>query len=612
MKYKAKPAVLAVALLLCTACAADDGATVNPDSPASVEFKTNAKTNAARISALAAETKVNPEIAFFAVPAMSDTMRLGDVYPEDGRFNGELRVIAALDEYEPASFQLFSMKDRKNVTFGVPDLKSKNGTVLPAKNLDLKVVKIWYQGGNRWVSYFQDVGLRLCPELLLKDENMIKVDTANVANYARIRKDGKDTYEWISAPYGLDAGFNAMQKGFEDAKEMQPVTLTANEFKQFFVTVHVPANQKPGVYSGTISVRENGKEITAIPMKVRVLPFALPMPATYQKLEMPVICSVMGGFGIARTRNEYKDEKLATAKYMELLANIKAHGVFHPSVDQTEENIKIAKDFGFPTDIWFGTNFMPWYARNFGGKLTFDNMMAAKAAAKKTADFYNKTLGHSDNILTSYGDEQGAAFVVCHRNFHKYFEEYGIQIGCAGHSALFYKGAHLYGIHPMGGDPDSADRIKRWRDMDRYIGFYACQHTGSENPAFIRRQNGMLGYMNGLNMLDNYEFAFGPWNDRVTECYKPMVIAYKNYGGLVDTLQWEGFREAVDDMRYCTLLQMEIKKGLVSKNVEYRTQARIAQMYLATLKPAEMELGGVRAEMIRFILKLQSMAQKKG
>ena len=86
---------------------------------------------------------------------------------------------------------------------------------IPAKNIDVKIVKIWYQNGNRWTSYFADVGLKLCPELLLKDENMIKVDTANVANYARIKNGNAVTYEWISAPRELDPmTFNQYQEGF--------------------------------------------------------------------------------------------------------------------------------------------------------------------------------------------------------------------------------------------------------------------------------------------------------------------------------------------------------------------------------------------------------------
>ena len=93
-----------------------------------------------------------------------------------------------------------------------------------------------------------------------------------------------------------------------------------------------------------------------------------------------------------------------------------------------------------------------------------------------------------------------------------------------------------------------------------------------------------------------------------------MVVSYLNYGGYVDTLQWEAYREAVDDMRYCTLLQQEIQKALASNDVEYKTEARKALRFLAIIKPREDDLDSVRSEMIVYILKLRKMAnaQKKG
>ncbi len=600
-------AVLSFALSAC-AGAKDDW---QPDNPASPEFRANTAANRSKVEALAKSANVENDVHFFAVAPMSETMRLADVFPQDGRYNDALKVVAAQGEYEPASFQLFAFKDKEKVTFTVSDLKDGKGNIIPAKNLDLKVVKIWYQNGNRWMSYFSDVGLRLCPELLLKDENMIRVDTEETANYARIRNNGKDTYEWISAPRGLDPGFNAMQKGFADAEEMQPVALAKNEFKQFFLTVHVPEKQAPGLYSGSVTVNAGGKN-TVIPVKVRVLPFSLPYPRTYQREHLPVYCSAMcGDFSYSGTVAKFDDPEYGKQYFRNMLENAKAHSMFHPAVDSSPETIALLREMGFPLEIFVGTNFMSWYGRNFGGRLTFDNMMTAKANAEKSRDFYAKYLPECKYILTSYGDEQGAAFVTTHRNFHKYFEQNNIRVASAGHSPLFYKGAHLFGWHMMGGAPEDTDRIKRWKDMeDKFIGFYATHHTGGENPAFIRRQNGMLGYLNGLNMIFNYEFATGPWNDLAHDLYKPMVVAYRNYGGTVDTLQWEGYREAIDDIRYATLLRQEIAKGLASGDIEYKTEARKALLFFAKLQPESMDLDAVRAEIIQYILKLKDMSAK--
>ena len=80
---------------------------------------------------------------------------------------------------------------------------------------------------------------------------------------------------------------------------------------------------------------------------------------------------------------------------------------------------------------------------------------------------------------------------------------------------------------------------------DNEYGWYACQHVGVENPAFNRRQNGLAPYLANYSALCNYAHHFGPYNDR-SGTYKPMVFAYGCGDGVIDTLQWEGFREAVD------------------------------------------------------------------
>ena len=567
--------------------------------------------NRERIESLAKAAKLNGQLFYFAVPAMSDVMRLGYTYPEDGEFNGVLRVVAAQDEFEPASFQLFSLKDQ-NVTLSCSDLKSKDGKVLPASAVDLKVVKIWLQNGNAWISYFADPGLKQVPELLLYDENIIEVDTngKEPANYALLKNNGKTQKVWISAPGEVDKGtFNAIRENFQDADKLQPVSLKADEFKQFFATIHVPANQAAGVYSGVISVKSGNQNVLEIPLKVRVLPYQLPAPATSYDINKPFITSVMGGFTMSGLVGQFADEKLGKAAYKQYLINQKNHGILHPCVDQDEENIALLKELGFPTKpIMMGKNFLPWYARNFGGRLTYDNIKTAEAAADEAAAFYNKLVGHTD-VLTSYGDEQGAAFVTTHRPVFKFFHKYDFKLGCAGHDALLNKGGYIYGQHPMGGAPDAVNRIQPWNAIDKgnYVGFYATQHTGSENPQFIRRQNGMLGYLSNLSMIFNYEFATGPWNDRDSILYRPMVVAYVNRGGIVDTLQWEGFREGVDDMRYATMLRKVAAEEIASGNYERKLEALKALQYLALLNAEDMDLNAFRMEAIRHIDNMLAM-----
>ena len=132
------------------------------------------------------------QVIHYAVPAMSELMRLPEVYPLDGKALAPVRIVSAQDEYEPGSFQVYPLVNLGKVEFKLSVFKNENGVEFPADRLDLKVIKVWYQNRNAWWSYFADTELKLVPELLLNDEDLIKVDTERVQNYARItEKDGK-------------------------------------------------------------------------------------------------------------------------------------------------------------------------------------------------------------------------------------------------------------------------------------------------------------------------------------------------------------------------------------------------------------------------------------
>ena len=70
--------------------------------------------------------------------------------------------------------------------------------------------------------------------------------------------------------------------------------------------------------------------------------------------------------------------------------------------------------------------------------------------------------------------------------------------------------------------------------------------------------------------------------------------------GIVGTLQWEGFREAVDDVRYVAALERAIREAPAAKG----QTATDARKWLDALDPA----GGlyeIRAKMVEWITRLR-------
>ena len=250
----------------------------------------------AALTALLAGPAAAQNMEYSVVPAMSSVKRLPTTEPTDGVKSGVLGFVAAKGEFEPASFVIKSDKAAKKVVLTPTDLKNAKGDKIPASALDLKVIKVWYQAGTGWHSYFADTtGRTLVPELLLNDETLVKVDPVKKDNYLRVTNpQGKVEHVWISNYVELEIPFDTWKNTIADAPTFQPFTLDANAWKQIWVTLEAPKKAE-GLYKGEIKVTIDGKKMQSIPVAVRVLPFELPTPMTNYDLSRVYYTSTYNG-----------------------------------------------------------------------------------------------------------------------------------------------------------------------------------------------------------------------------------------------------------------------------------------------------------------------------
>ncbi len=566
-----------------------------------------AAVNAIRTAKAVGTAKLDSPMVWFDVPAMSEYQRLPDLFPVDGEALKPVRIIMAQEEYEPGSFVVYPLKDLGKVQLSLSEFKTAEGTVFPDSGLDLKVVKVWYQNGNGWYSYFGDHGLKLTPELLLNDEDLIKVDTEKVQNYARLTdpKTKEVSHVWISAPEDFDkrfvehyrntAPFQPMKENFRDAKTLQPVLLNEGEFKQFFLTAHATAKTAPGLYKGSIVLKEkSGKTVGTIPASVKVLPFSLPEPKSkdmkrdyitmsYNYTSFSLIAEENGGdFELARKQLEWT------------LANQARHGQkFHwirggVGTGEFLEQIGIMKKAGCRTDYIFANVGMnPEDAR----------------------DFCMKHLGHT-NVFLGFGDEPPARWFIQHRNFFKSWQKEGFKFIIAAGEQAFHAAGYFFDFFNYATTPENEKAPYKWNEIgNAWVAWYATHHVGPENPAFNRRQYGIAPYLSGFSATCNYAHHYGAYNDR-RSTYKPMVFAYGCYDGVIDTIQWEGYREGIDDIRYATLLRSLANEAIQSKDVNIRHKGGVALQFMAEIDKESDNLNKIRLEMIRHILNLKDALAK--
>ena len=146
-----------------------------------------------------------------------------------------------------------------------------------------------------------------------------------------------------------------------------------------------------------------------------------------------------------------------------------------------------------------------------------------------------------------------------------------------------------------------------WHDKGKLIYSYQNPTGGQELPETWRRNYGLLLWQYDYDGALPYAWQHGysdAWNDFDHAELKDHNFTYPTVDGVIDTLQWDGFREGVDDLRYlATLLDtLESESGRESSN------APAARAWLRELKDlplGRIDLAAVRGEMIGHILALK-------
>ncbi len=557
-------------------------------------------------------------IISYVVPAMSSVKRLPDRIPAV-KPGSTLKIIAAKGEFEPASFMLFARRNIDDLQLEVSDLSGKAGNI-PKKNLDLRVVKCWYQAGTAWHSYFADPSKKeFVPELLLHDETLVKVDHQTRDNYLRVDYPGGSEYRWISYSTKNDPGyFSHDNMPVADAGKLQPVTLAAGKGKQFWLTVKVPENAVPGLYSGRIDMLVSGKKTGALMIKLRVLPFSLPAPGTYYDFKNKFYVSLYNHCKLPERlslngNNLKKAERKLAAEYV----NMHEHGCDYPLVStwgrsRTDREVMIRgleliKESPLKKDTVFG-----------GIKLTDWYVMVQKKAQRKPDAWanYKKRLDEDlkvyrnifgNNQLYCVGwDEPSIGILKGERKAWRYAHQKGIKVIQTCKDKHLPISGYNEDFSNYGGNVTS-DSVRKWHAMGGRVTNYAMPHTGPENPDFIRRTHGIIPYKNDLDGTCNYtyyEATNNIWNDFSGAGFRCFNLVYPGRETVIDTLAWEGFREGVDDIRYATKLRQLAAKAVKSKNIDTVYTARKALQWLALMDEKNIDLNAMRLEMINYIMKI--------
>lgn len=500
----------------------------------------------------------------------------------------ELRCSACRGEYESVSALVWALQDVTDLRVEASDLAAKSGDArIPAEAVDIRLLKWWYQGAGG-IGYSPQKELKA--ELLLKDEGLVRVDQGQQENYLRsTAEDGSTTYLLCSGKTSEEL------KDVRpiDAKTLQPVAISADDSREFWITVHVPAETPSGTYVGRVTFTGSAGAAAHVPFTVTVHPFDLKPSRLIYSIYYRAKLSPDGRPTIG---SEWRSEQ----QYRAELADLRAHGVLYPSNYQHWDErllrraLEIRREAGLPAGPFYNLG------QSTGNTADPAQLRSLQETVKKWVRLCRQ-FGYTDVYF--YGideareerlesqkmtwcavqDAGGKTFVACYK---KTFEAMGGLLNCA---VL----AHW---------PDPAE-AEKWHRVGSHAFCYANPQVGVEEPSTYRRNFGLVLWEAGFDgaMDYAYQHAFGHvWNDFDSTRYRDHNFTYPTVDGVVGTIQWEGFREGVDDVRYVTTLEHAIQNASQAQ----ADTARQAQQWLDSIQPKTADLDALRSATAQWITRL--------
>ena len=135
------------------------------------------------------------KITVYVVPAITDNKILPKSSIPSSYISDTMSVKASPGEFEPASFVIRADQDINYMTIESTDLTG-NGGIIPSNNVDIRTVKCWYQAGCSLNGYFStSKGRFLTPELLLKDDSLVKVTGEDWTQWDVTNPNGKNEFK---------------------------------------------------------------------------------------------------------------------------------------------------------------------------------------------------------------------------------------------------------------------------------------------------------------------------------------------------------------------------------------------------------------------------------
>jgi len=467
-----------------------------------------------------------------AEPVVYPVVPLEFIYPDTDLSSrprvDSLTLRAARGEIKPLTFAVLAGDvDIFDLALDVSDFEQVQGTGrLKGSIADPRVVKVWEQAALHWEVFGPEDKI-LVPELLVKDDRIPFRDEYN-----------RETLKYtppsvLSFPFGTD--------------------IPAHTLKQVWISFSVPEGADPGLYKGVLTLTaKSGLKVRKIPISLEVLPFVLPPPKLHY--------GVMYRQRLIAKNPKGRDMEVSRDAMLKDFLELKRAGLDSVEISDASCNavpmLELMREAGMrgPAIVFLGYEKPP--AEDVKG------ILEAAANAGIGVYFYGRDepndparlADHKE--LSAYYHSLGGRVVVC------------LTVDTA-RRLVAENECPDWAILPMERGSYAGPYIDDLRAgkaprLAPFMSYY--WQVYEENPTRNRLYTGFYLWQSGLDGALPYEYRGhlgSPYaDDRRNSDYggRPRVfrqwcLTYPSQEGPVSTLQWEGYRAGVTDVRYLTYLE---------------------------------------------------------
>lgn len=559
---------------------------------------------------------------------MADGLRImaGDAPPHAaGR---ELRAAGAKNSAARVSFALRSGEAIASAALEVSPLKSEGGAEISAKDIDIKLVKPWYQDANGWFSGERAPGAPIMvPELLLHDDSLVLPDAASKANI--VRETGGGAMEVHPTAPGPHKDFASD----DDAAALRPFAIGAGETRQLLVSIRLSKTLPAGLYKGSIAINGDGKRLGDIPVSVRVIDHVLGTAKSRfsgrLSLDGRKVPSGASPATVSTGAEPFQAVFFLPEKDIskQTLDFFRSYGLDAPALPPAKAAQATELFESMPGTLWVAPPLalVKKPAGVVDGKALQAGAKAAKASGAGRINFFvpmsaGCSGAEGEREVLEALDDLGGIAIWAHSTFATYTNFADVV------SAPFEYG--LPGDKPKVGEPSISPNtyggheetdtrlIEDWHAIGLPCYLVVTDSAAIENPAFWRRAVGLQPYYLGYDgvILPRVVDEVSPWGDRSGDFTRSRTIAYPSRTGYIPTLALAGIAEGIADVRYLSdvrSLAYAIRFPATG-DAEADIEARKALHWMQTLDPRRADMDAVRLECIAWIEKLSAVLEKLG